>query len=440
MSRLAIFGGTPVRQRDFPVWPVFDEREEQALLDVLRSGRWWSGTQAYHDSPGADAPSKVAKFESEFAAFHGSTFGLACANGTAALEIALKAAGIGPGDEVIVPPYTFLATASAPLLVGAIPVFCDIEPDTLNLDPARVEEAITPYTKAIIPVHFAGLAADMESFRRIARKYNLFLLEDGAHAHGATANGKPLGSLGDAGIFSFQASKNMTAGEGGIILTDNERIAEVCNSYIWGGRKVGRPWYEHHRLGWNYRLTEFQAAILSEQLARLPEQMIVREANGALLNTRLSQIPGIKPMAIRPWVTKHAFHLYAFRIEPDSFGLSREDFLAALAAEGVPCSGGYSLPIYRNPMFVTNDFYANGAPLSPREPHVNFAKYVERCPAAEKACQEVVWVEHRVLLGEANDVEDVARAIEKIHEHRAEFNGSGIDDTAGLLAANDKKS
>jgi dTDP-4-amino-4,6-dideoxygalactose transaminase len=364
---------------------------------------------------------KVAKFETEFAAFHGSKFGLACANGTAALEIALKAAGVGPGDEVIVPPYTFLATASAPLLVGAIPVFCDIEPDTLNMDPTRVEEAITPYTKAIIPVHFAGLAADMDSIGTIARKHNLFLLEDAAHAHGATANGKHLGSLGDAGIFSFQASKNMTAGEGGIILTDDARIAEICNSYIWAGRKVGRPWYEHYRLGWNHRLTEFQAAILSEQLVRLPVQMEVREANGLRLNALLQAVPGIAPMAIRPWVTKHAFHLYAFRFDAEVFGLSREEFLAALAGEGVPCSGGYSQPIYRNPMFVTNDFHANGAPLSPRERHVDFSRYAALCPAAEKACSEMVWIEHRVLLGTKDDVEDVARAIEKIYQYRNEF-------------------
>ena len=207
---------------------MFDQQEERALLEVLHSGRWWSGTQAYHDANSVDVPSKVAAFESSFAAYCGATYGLACATGTAALEIALKAAGIGPGDEVIVPPYTFLATASAPLLIGAIPVFCDIQADTLNLDPDRLEEAITPYTRAIIPVHFAGLAADMERIMAIGRAHNLFVLEDAAHAHGATSNGRHLGTLGDAGTFSFQASKNMTAGEGGLILTKfHFHIAEV---------------------------------------------------------------------------------------------------------------------------------------------------------------------------------------------------------------------
>jgi dTDP-4-amino-4,6-dideoxygalactose transaminase len=204
MNQLALFGGKPTRREAFPSWPIFDRNEEKALMDVLHSGRWWSGTQAYHDSSGIDAPSRAAAFESQFSAFHGSTFGLACASGTAALEIALKAAGVGPGDEVIVPPYTFLATASAPLLLGAIPVFCDIEADTLNLDPNKVEDAITPHTKAIIPVHFAGLGADLDRLLAIARAHNLFLLEDAAHAHGAKSRGKFLGTFGNAGVFIFR--------------------------------------------------------------------------------------------------------------------------------------------------------------------------------------------------------------------------------------------
>jgi dTDP-4-amino-4,6-dideoxygalactose transaminase len=421
MNRLALFGGTPVRRDGFPSWPIYDQQEERALLDVLHSGRWWSGTQAYHDANSVEVPSKVAAFESAFASYCGATYGLACSTGTAALEIALKAAGIGPGDEVIVPPYTFLATASAPLLVGAIPVFCDIEADTLNLDPRRIEEAITPYTRAIIPVHFAGLAADMERIMAIARAHNLFVLEDAAHAHGATSNGRHLGTLGDAGTFSFQASKNMTAGEGGLILTDDPHLAEMCNSYIWAGRKLGFEWYEHFRLGWNYRLTEFQAAILSQQLTRLPQQLATRMSNGLRLNELLQGIPGIQPLAIPPWVTLHSFHLYILRLDANIFGVSREEFLAALEAEGIPCSGGYAHPLYRNRMFVENQFHANGAPLSPREPHIDFARYAELCPAAEQACRETVWIEHRVLLASPQAVEDVARAVQKIYECRREF-------------------
>jgi dTDP-4-amino-4,6-dideoxygalactose transaminase len=421
LHRLALFGGTPVRRDGYPSWPIYDEQEERALLDVLHSGRWWSGTQAYHEANSVDVSSKVAAFESAFAAYCGATYGLACSTGTAALELALKAAGIGPGDEVIVPPYTFVATASAPLLVGAIPVFCDIEADTFNLDPDRVEEAITPHTRAIIPVHFAGLAADMQRLMAIGRAHNLFVLEDAAHAHGATSNGRHLGTLGDAGTFSFQGSKNMTAGEGGLILTDDAQLAEVCNSYLWAGRKLGSAWYEHFRLGWNYRLTEFQAAILSQQLTRLPQQLATRMSNGLRLNELLEKIPGIRPLVIPPWVTQHAFHLYIFRLDSSVFGVARDEFLAALEAEGVPCSGGYAHPLYRNRMFIENQFHANGAPFSPREAHLDFARYAEICPCAEQACREAVWIEHRVLLASPQAVEDVAKAIHKIYERRHEF-------------------
>lgn len=417
LNKLAILGGLPLRQTPFPSWPVFDGGEEQALLQVLRSGEWWSGSQAYTaKDAGADA-SRVNQFEVAFAAYHQAAFGLACASGTAALEVVLKAAGIGPGDEVIVPPYTFLATASAPLLVGATPVFCDIEPDTYNLDPRRLEEAITPRTRAIIPVHFAGLAANMHAILAIAKKHGLFVLEDAAHAHGASLEGRSLGTWGNAGIFSFQASKNMSAGEGGLILTNDPALAELCNSYIWAGRVTGRPWYEHHRLGWNYRLTEFQAAILTEQLRRLPQQGETRMVNGFHLNGLMRQIPGIAPLAVPPGITGHAFHLYIFRFDAAVFGISRKTFLDALQAEGIPCSPGYGKPLYQNPLFLENNFNANGAPLTADGP-VDYARFAALCPVAEKACLDAVWIEHRVLLDTMDGVEDVARAVEKIYQQR----------------------
>jgi len=417
LNKLAILGGVPLRQTPFPSWPVFDGGEEQALLEVLRSGSWWSGTQAYTAKDAGKDASRVNQFEVAFAGYHQAAFGLACASGTAALEVVLKAAGVGPGDEVIVPPYTFLATASAPLLVGAIPVFCDIEPETYNLDPRRLEEAITPRTKAIIPVHFAGLAANMHAILAIAKKHNLFVIEDAAHAHGASLEGRSLGTWGNAGIFSFQASKNMSAGEGGLILTNDAALAEMCNSYIWAGREAGRPWYEHHRLGWNYRLTEFQAAILTQQLKRLPQQGKTRMSNGLHLNGLMRQIPGIAPLAVPEGITGHAFHLYIFRFDAEVFGFSRKTFLDALQAEGVPCSPGYGKPLYQNPMFLENNFYANGAPLTVNGP-VDYAHYASLCPVAEKACLDAVWIEHRVLLDTMDGVEDVARAVEKIYRQR----------------------
>jgi dTDP-4-amino-4,6-dideoxygalactose transaminase len=418
MSTLAIFGGSPIRTHAFPRWPVFDGSEERALLDVLHSGNWWHASQgeSSHRSE-TTRVSKTAELELEFAKALGVPRAIACANGTAALEVALKAAGIGPGDEVIVPPYTFIATATAALLLGAIPIFCDIELDTLNMDPTQTERAITQQTKAVIPVHFAGMAADMDRLGAIAKMHDLFLLEDAAHAHGAQRRDCALGTIGNAGTFSFQASKNMTAGEGGMIVTADPAFAELCESYIWAGRQYGRPWYEHQRLGWNYRISEFQSAILIEQLRRLSAQTTRRMQNGQYLNAKLAAIPGIHPLRAPEWVTRHSFHIYVFRLDADTFGLSRKEFVRGLQAEGIPCSTGYATPLYRAPIFSERRFHANGAVLT----SIDYASFSELCPRAEQACRQAVWIEHRVLLGEQADMEDIVRAIMKIHEHRSEF-------------------
>lgn len=424
MSHLALFGGNPVRTRDFPAWPVFDETDEQALVDVLRSGRWWVFSQGESfDEPAPEAGSRVADFERAFAAMQGGRYAVACANGTAALEIALRALGVGPGDEVIVPPYTFVATATAPLAIGAVPIFCDIHPETLNLDPRRLEAAITPRTRAIIPVHFAGQAADMEAILAIAARHGLTVLEDAAHAHGAAWNGQGLGTLGRAGTFSFQGSKNMTAGEGGLILTQDRGVAELCSSLVWGGRNPGRPWYEHHRLGWNYRLTEFQAALLLAQLRRLPAQNARRMENGLYLNRELARIPGIHPLPVQPYATRHSFHLYVFRFDANEFGIPRDEFLNALRREGIACSGGYAHPLYRNPMFLNHEFHTGGSrPLDGRpECQVDYAAFGGLCPEAERLCREAVWLEHRQLLAEPSEMRDIVNAVSKIYDARAEF-------------------
>ena len=427
MSQLAILGGTPQRTKPFPSWPVFDENEELALLEVVRSGKWWrychgEAVELKEVEPG-EPRSKVAEFQEAFARFQGARYGIACANGTAALEVALKALGVGPGDEVVVPAYTFIATASAVLMVNAVPIFADIDYETFNIAPYRVEEAITPRTKAIIPVHFAGQAADMDSLLEIAKRHNLHVLEDAAHGHGASWNGKGLGTIGCAGTFSFQASKNMTAGEGGLITTNDRDIAELCESYIWGGRKIGRPWYEHHRLGWNYRMTEFQGAILLQQLNRVAAQNARRAQNACYLDEQLRNIPGIYPPKVRNFATKHSYHLYMFHFSEEEFGITRHDFLTALSAEGILCSAGYAHPLYKNPMFLQRDFYPNGCPLTcaHRDHAIAYASFEALCPNAERACREAVWLEHRQLLAEREDMDDIVHAIEKIHKHRQDF-------------------
>lgn len=423
MNRLAIFGGTPVRNKPFPAWPVFDRAEEDALLKVLRSGKWWRYAYLDSDAPTGCEGSKVAEFQEAFAHFQGAKYGIACANGTAALEVSLKALGVGPGDEVIVPAYTFVATATAVLMVNAIPIFADIDYDTFNLNPATVERAVTSRTKAIIPVHFAGQAADMNAIIEIAKRRKLLVIEDAAHGHGAAWEGRGLGSIGNAGTFSFQASKNMTSGEGGLIITTDETCARLCESYTSLGRESHAPWYEHYRLGWNYRMTEFQGALLLQQLKRLEAQNSKRRENAAYLTARLSGIPGIQTMRVPNYATRHSYHLYMLRLNERQFGVSRANFLVALEKEGIPCSGGYAHPVYQNPMFLDRDFYIHDCPLTCGHygGSVDYSAFEALCPNAERACREAVWLEHRLLLGEREDMDDIARAISEIYECRSEF-------------------
>ena len=428
MSKLAIRGGSPIRQTPFPSWPIWDANEERALLEVLHSGKWWRFSYGVGDElrePTHGASSRVVQFQQSFAQYHQARYGIACANGTAAIEILLKALGIGPGDEVIVPAYTYIAPATAALQVNAVPVFVDIDPETYNIDPGCIEAALTSRTRAIIPVHFAGQPADMDALLGIARNRGLFVIEDAAHAHGSEWNGKKVGALANGGTFSFQASKNMTAGEGGIITVNDQKTAMLCDSYVWAGREPGRPWYEHHRLGWNYRITEFQAAILLQQLKRVDGQNVRRMRNAEYLSSRLNQIPGIHPLKVDARVTGHSYHIYLFRYSQDEFGgLLRPRFLEALAAEGIPCMGGYSHPLYRNPMFLTKEFYPRGCPITCGHygAAIDYAAFEQLCPVAERACRgEAVWLEHRLLLGGQEDMDDIANAIAKVRENVAEL-------------------
>jgi dTDP-4-amino-4,6-dideoxygalactose transaminase len=422
MAKLALLGGTPVRTAPFPEWPVHDEREVEAVTEVVRSGKWWRFAYAtgleLHEDLQASQISKVIEFGMKFAQHQQAKHGIAVANGTASLEIIFKALGIGPGDEVIVPAYTFIASASAVLQVNAVPVFVDVQPDTYNLDPAKLEEAITPRTRAIEPVHFAGQPADMDRVLEIAAKHGLAVVEDAAHAHGSEWRGRKVGALGNAGSFSFQASKNMTAGEGGVIVTNDDALARRCDSYLWAGREQGRPWYEFHRLGWNYRLTEMQAAILLVQLERLEEQNARRMENRRYLEGRLAEVGGVAPLRWDERATKHSHHLLILRYDASAFGgVARHRFVQALNAEGIPASAGYAFPVYANPMFLKQDFFPKGCPVTCPfyGQEVDFAAYAERCPVAERICrEESVWLEHRLLLGTQQDMDDIAEAIAKI--------------------------
>ena len=407
-KHLAIHGGKPVRTAAFPEWPVYGKPEEEALLRVLHSGKW-----------GKIDGLETATFEQRFAEFQGAKYGVAVVNGTVSLRLALIAGGIGAGDEVLVPPFTFLATASAVLEANATPVFVDLEPDTYNIDPKLIEKAITSRTKAIIPVHLAGLPADMDAIMAIAKRHNLLVIEDAAHAHGAEYKGHRVGAIGHVGSFSFQSSKNLCAGEGGIIVTNDERLYEACKSAHNCGRVPGGAWYDHHNMGGNYRLGEFQAGILNAQLDRLEEQCRRREENGRYLHERLSKVPGIKPQARGKGETRHGYHLFVFRYDESVYGVPRAKFLKALEAEGIPASPGYVVPLHRQPMFTNRNFGPYTAPLD-THPGLDYRKV--SLPVCERASSsEGAWLYQSVLLGPKSDMDDIAAAFEKIHEHRAEL-------------------
>jgi dTDP-4-amino-4,6-dideoxygalactose transaminase len=388
MALLAIKGGEAVRTKAWPRWPQWGEAEARRVAEVLESGEW-----------GGFNP-LVREFEAAWATRHQAQYCITAVNGTLTLEAALRVMEVGPGDEVIVPPYTFIATANAVRLVGATPVFVDIEADTYNLDLDRVAEAIGPKTKAIIPVHFAGLAVDMDRLLPLAKAHNLAVIEDTAHAHGSTWRGTPLGSLGHIGSFSLQQSKNLTAGEGGILITNDEALALKLWSYANQGRDPQGLWYEHGSLGSNLRMTGWQAGILLAQMERMDQQLAKRQQNARLLTSILEEINGPAPMRWDDRCDNHAHHLYMMRYDPAKFGtLPRDEFVAALQAEGVPCSTGYYRPLYAQP------------PLA--EP---FSR-VMPCPVAEQACQESIWLTQNLLLAEAEDMEDIGRAIVKIREN-----------------------
>jgi dTDP-4-amino-4,6-dideoxygalactose transaminase len=402
---LAILGGPPVRTTPFTSWPIYGEAEERRLLKVLHSGKW-----------GRLQGSEVAEFERRFAAMHGCKHGIAVVNGTVSLRVALMAAGIRAGDEVIVPPYTFLATATAVIEANAVPVFVDVDLDTFNLDPSAIEAAITPRTRAIIPVHMGGQPADMKAIMALAEKHHLFVIEDAAHAHGALYREQPAGSLGHMASFSFQSSKNLTSGEGGIITTSDDQLAAACRSIHNCGRIEGGPWYEHHVISGNYRLGEFQGAILNAQLERLKDQAAVRDRNGLYLSTKLRRIPGIHLQKRSSDCGRHAYHLFLFRIEPSVFRASRENVLNALRGEGIPVSAGYALPLYRQPLFLRRAF---GPYLDNNSCRYDYAKIT--CRNCAQICAEGAWLEQNLLLGPQSDMEDIVRAFEKTYENRSKL-------------------
>ncbi len=405
IDRPAVLGGSPVRQRDYPSWPVWDQHERTNLLEVLDAGGWWQGNGKV-----------AATFAADFAAYHGAAFGMALTNGTHTLEAALVACDVGDGDEVIVPGMTFVASAAAVLAVNATPVLVDIDADTLCIDPAAAEAAITPRTKAIIAVHVAGAAADLDALTDLCARRGLRLIEDCAHAHGTFWRGRGVGSWGDFGSFSMQRSKLMTAGEGGVLICNDEALRDAAWAYADCGRVKGEWFYHHATYGSNLRMTEWQGAVLSGQLQRFPEQNRIRNDNAVALNAALDEIAGICTPRRDPRMDSQGNYCFVFHYDASQFaGLPLRRFEAALAAEGIPMGVSYpsltDLAVFRNRNFAPR--------LREHAPTIDYS--IQHLPRAEHAAASTVWLQHRLLLADREDVLDVARAVERIQQHAAEI-------------------
>jgi dTDP-4-amino-4,6-dideoxygalactose transaminase len=406
----AALGGAPVRTKGYQSWPMIGPSDELSVTEVLRAGRW------YRDR-------SVERFEEVYAGLQGAKHCVATASGTAALFASLGALGVGPGDEVIVPPYTSIATVNAALLHYAMPVFVDSDRETFLMDPKKLEAAITERTAAIIPVHIGGAVADLDSILAIAKKRNIPVVEDACQAHFGQWRGRGVGSWGTTGCFSFQLSKNLCSGEGGAILTNDDAMADKCHAFHNCGRrrKNGAANFSNpNGRSTNARMTEFQGALLLSQMAGLESRAKARSENAQYLSTMLREIPGIVPAKMYEGCTRNAYHLYMFRYEPEKFGgLSRSKFLRALHAEGIPCAAGYS-PLNKE-SFIRNTLESRPYVRVYGKAAIDAWAQRNACPENDKLCEESVWFMQNMLLGPRGDMEQIAEAIRKIHAHAGEL-------------------
>jgi dTDP-4-amino-4,6-dideoxygalactose transaminase len=405
MAELAINGGTPVRNTSYPAWPEqADEGYVEAVADVVRSGEWGGFPE-----PGRNGRA----FEETFAAYQGAQHGVLMMNGTVTMEVACKALGIGWGDEVILPALTFSATAYAPMAAGALPVIVDVTPDTWTIDPALVEAAITPQTRAIIPVHLGHQMADMDALTAIAAEYGLAIIEDCAHAHGQQWNGKGAGCIGDFGSFSHQSSKILTSGEGGTLLTNDEGLAMRAHSIIDCGRPKDAE-EKDYTFGANYRLSELNAALLVVAMERFPGQQAQRAVTGKAFEEMAAQIPGIRVMPHDGRITRWSFYNYILAMDPEAFaGRTNEVVCAAMEAEGIEAEVQY-------PSMNRYDLFQPS--LSRLPVAVEFADRLDPSkmsfPVAEAAGQrESIYFMEATFRDGTKGIEDAAEALAKIQRH-----------------------
>lgn len=410
MGQLAINGGNPVFDRPLqPQWPQFDERDERALLRVLRSGSWWRGGTIE-----AQAASECGRFERSFAEYHGATAGLACANGTIALELALRAAGVEAGDEVVVPALSFVVSASACLPLGAVPVFADCDPSTLQPDPVAIEAAISPRTAAVIVVHFGGYPADLDRITKVARRHKLALIEDCAHGQGSQWKGRGVGTYGDYGTFSFQQFKGLTCGEGGLVLCRSRTHWNRAYRFHNLGRLEDKGFYDFHEPSSNYRLTDLQGALLNTQFARLKKQIPRKMKAAAYLSGAFRDLGGLEPLPDDARITRRGYYYYLLQYDREAFaGISRDRFREALAAEGLSMGQGYGQAIHQYPLFRRLK--------QPRR--YRGAQYARaRYPAAERAAAErVCTLLHPLLLADRPTLKRMVDAVAKVKEQAGDL-------------------
>jgi perosamine synthetase len=405
----AALGGTPVHPGKWPEWPQWDEAWESRIVDVLRSGHWSTG--------GGSGP--VGDFEQAYAELLGASGCVATSSGTASLLTALSTVGVDAGDEVIVSPYTFIATYNVVLAHKALPVFADTDPATLTMNPASIEDCITERTRAIIPVHIYGMPCDMDPINSLAKKHNLAVVEDACQAWLADYKGRKCGTLGDLGCFSFQNSKHIPAGEGGAVTGISQKLLDRARSYHDCGRAFGT--FRGHgsfSRGLNYRLTQYQGMMLRQQIEKLVSDTERRRQNADRLTTNLKQIAGIEPVRL-PEKSRAVWHVYALRYNSEAFhGLSRTKFQRALAREGVPCSSGYTEQYYDG--LLDEATSSRGFKrLFPAERLKTYLASFDSLKGNKQVCETTVTLSQRLLLGESRDIDAIAEAIRKIQVHSA---------------------
>jgi len=419
MAKLAINGGEPcIKEPVHSKWPVVDERDAEHVAEVVRAGRGGWCRLGLDDG-------EVSSFEREFAAYQGAEHCLAVSNGTVAIECALAGLGLRPGEEVIVPAITFVATASGVLMGRGIPVFADVIPETCQIDPEDIERKITERTAGIALVHYGGYPCDMTRIMKLAEKHGLFVLEDCAHAQGTQWEGRGAGSIGDVGTFSFQGSKSLTCGEGGAIVTKRQDVYEACWAYHHIGRGLSAEKYEHETVGPNLRLCELQGAVLRTQLEKLPGQVERRMATEAALIEGLADIPGIEPLKPDARVTRRGYYFSILRLDEETWGVGKETFRQAFGAEGLRVGSGYSSTVYELPVFAKCAYDATGWPVA--EGEEGYGRVVDykdvHCPNAERVAhhEHLTFSAHTLLCPEFAD--QVLAILHKLWENRAELQG-----------------